>query len=176
MAGTCSNNNDNNNNLSTNAKIKQTKIAARKRRTQAARITTLFPAKDTRRWRKKRTEKRENGCDVFARSMLTVLSAVHNIISAQVHIIMMFGTNFRQATVMMLHLLRISFIKITRRRKNQIVSSVSSVSSSLFVGLRCAPNSVAHSIDFFFFTHSPRIYLNMRICLGIGCMSNSLSF
>lgn len=40
------------------------------------------------------------------RSTLTIIT--------QVHIIMMFGTNFRQATVMMLHLLRISFIKIVR--------------------------------------------------------------
>lgn len=31
------------------------------------------------------------------------------------HIIMMFGTNFKQATVMMLHLLRISFIKIAAK-------------------------------------------------------------
>lgn len=74
------------------------------------------------------TKEETEGIDV-ARPALTIIT--------QVHIIMMFGTNFRQATVMMLHLHRISFIKIVRRQENKIVSSPSSVVAAFVFHFRC---------------------------------------
>lgn len=64
---------------------------------------------------------------VGVRSVLTV----HNKWTST-HYNDVWRTNFRQATVMMLYLRRISFIKITRQRENQIVSSPISAVTLVF--------------------------------------------